>query len=182
MSIIFDLQGTLGGEAIGDIRNFTFYSGVLESLKKVVHHRLMVMTNQSHIGKGHFSIASYNQHEKRLKDQLVNNFTPMEFYSCPHTTEDQCACKKPKTGMYEKAKALGPIEDLYMIGDMGKSDMMLGENIKAYKILVLTGVGRGSLNEFRHTWPTEADFVAKDVKAAIEHILERENDRKTRRS
>lgn len=180
MAIIFDLQGTLGGEAIGDIRSFEFYDGVLESLKRVTHHRLMVMTNQSHIAKGEFSLEIYYHHEKRLKDLLLNNLTPMEFYCCPHINDDHCACKKPKTGMYEKARAIGPMDDLYMIGDMGKSDMMFGEAIGAYKILVLTGVGQGSLMEFRHTWTTDADFIADNVQDAIQHILEREHDRKTK--
>ncbi len=39
-------------------------------------------------------------------------------------------------------------------------------------ILVLTGVGKGSLNEFRDTWKDiEADYIAQDVLDAVKWVL-----------
>jgi len=65
-----------------------------------------------------------------------------------------CNCKKPKTGMIKQIQQNYQIDFdcSYVIGDMGKSDMMLANSIKSKSILVLTGVGKESLEEFRHTW------------------------------
>lgn len=50
--------------------------------------------------------------------------------------------------------------------------MALAKNINAKGILVLTGVGKGSLNEYRYTWKdVEADYVASDVLEAVKWIL-----------
>jgi phosphoglycolate phosphatase-like HAD superfamily hydrolase len=55
---------------------------------------------------------------------------------------------------------------------MGMADMALAKNINAKGILVLTGVGKGSLNEYRYTWKdVEADYVASDVLEAVKWIL-----------
>ena len=64
------------------------------------------------------------------------------------------------------------IKKSYVIGDMGMSDMVLAKNIGAKGVLVLTGVGKGSLNEFRHTWKdVEASYIAEDVFEATKWII-----------
>lgn len=174
MTIIFDLQGTLGGEPFGDIRNFEFYEGALEALKRLNGYRLIIMTNQSHIGKGVFTLKEYYEHEIRLRNILLNHHIPVEFYCCPHTIDDDCDCKKPKVGMYKKANDLKPIGKCFMVGDMGKSDMVFGDNIGAYKILVRTGAGPRSLTDFRNTWEhVTPDYIADNMGHVVEHILER---------
>lgn len=56
--------------------------------------------------------------------------------------------------------------------NMGMSDMVLARNIGAKGILVLTGVGKGSLDEYRHTWQdTEPYFVADNLLAAAGYII-----------
>ncbi len=95
-------------------------------------------------------------------------------YCCPHTSEDKCNCKKPLTGMIDKAKKEFEIDPqkAYVVGDMGMADMVLAKNINARGILVLTGVGKGSLNEFRDTWKdVEADYIANNVLDAVRLII-----------
>ena len=88
--------------------------------------------------------------------------------------EDNCECKKPKTGLIDSAKKDFDInvEKSYVVGDMGMNDMTLAKNIGAKGILVLTGAGKGSMNEYRHTWQdTEPDFVAENVLEAVNYII-----------
>jgi len=88
--------------------------------------------------------------------------------------KDKCTCKKPLTGMIDKAKDEFEIDmqKAYVVGDMGMSDMILAKNINAKGILVLTGVGKGSLSEFRHTWnDVEADYIAQNVLDAVRWIV-----------
>ncbi len=56
-----------------------------------------------------------------------------------------------------------------MKGDMGMSDMMFAHNIGLKKVLVLTGVGKGSLNEYRESWiDADPNYIADDfLKAAL---------------
>lgn len=53
-AIFWDLQGTLGGDAIGDIRDFEFYSFSIDALKLASSSGYMniIITNQSRISKG----------------------------------------------------------------------------------------------------------------------------------
>ena len=50
-AIFWDLQGTLGGDAIGDIRDFEFYSFSIEVLKlaSLSGYMNIVIMNQSSI-------------------------------------------------------------------------------------------------------------------------------------
>ncbi|NLJ25619.1 MAG: HAD hydrolase-like protein [Firmicutes bacterium] len=68
--------------------------------------------------------------------------------------DDDCDCKKPLPGLVERAvRDFGiNVSESYVIGDMGAADMKLAETYGAKGILVLTGVGKGSVGEFRHTW------------------------------
>lgn len=50
--------------------------------------------------------------------------------------------------------------------------MVLAKNINAKGILVLTGVGKGNLNEFRDTWKdVETDYIAQDVLDVVRWII-----------
>ncbi len=173
-AILMDLQGTLGGNPLGDITSFEFYPKVIEGLQILQAHgyRLIVVTNQSRISKG---IISKEDYEKKKNEIILeakeNGIKEIQFYCCPHTDNDKCTCRKPKIGLYEEANNQNKIdiEQSYMIGDMGMSDMMFAHNIGLKKVLVLTGVGKGSLNEYRESWiDADPNYIADDfLKAAL---------------
>ncbi len=176
-TVLMDLQGTLGGDPIGDISSFEFYPRTIEALKLLSDNscRLIVITNQSRISKGFLSKEIYNLKVSEL-NSIVNRcgINDLEFYCCPHTTEEKCDCKKPKTRLFDSANAKEEIniDNCFMVGDMGKSDMVFAHNLGIRKILVLTGVGESSLNEYRPTWEiTKPDYIATDFYNAVEWIL-----------
>lgn len=95
-------------------------------------------------------------------------------YCCAHTKEDNCKCKKPLTGLVEKvAKELNiDLKNSFVVGYMGMSDIILARNIGAKGILVLTGTGKGSLEDFRHTWKDyEVDYISENVLEAVKWIV-----------
>lgn len=54
---------------------------------------------------------------------------------------------------------------------MGKNEIVLAKNAGCKDALVLTGGGKGSLGEFRHTWEDfEADRIAENVSEAAKII------------
>ncbi len=175
--VFLDFQGTLGGEGVDDIRNFQFYPWAIEAIKILNKNNIVTIgiTNQSRISKGEFTMDEYQIKLQSLKDELFLHHAYLDaVFCCPHSTSDNCKCKKPLTGMIDMAKREIDInmEKAYVVGDMGMTDMVLANKINAKGILVLTGVGKGSLNEFRHTWRhVEPDYIAENVLEAVQWIV-----------
>ncbi len=96
-----------------------------------------------------------------------------EFLVCPHTSKDFCNCKKPKTGLIDLCveKYDLDLSACYVIGDMGKNEIVMAHNAGCKGILVLTGGGKGSLYEFRYTWVDhQADLIAENALEAVKMI------------
>jgi len=168
----------LEGKVIDDIRSFEFYPFSIEAIKLLNTNDILAIgiTNQSHISKGELTIEEFETKLQCLQEELENHNAYFDaVYCCPHMSKDKCNCKKPLTGMIDKAKDEFEIDmqKAYVVGDMGMNDMILAKNINAKGILVLTGVGKGSLNEFRDTWQdVEADYIANNVLDAVRWIID----------
>lgn len=176
-AVFIDLQGTLGGDPLGDILNFSFYDFSIEAIKLLNKNSLLVfiITNQSNIAKGYLTMEQYENCVKELIHELELRGAKVDgIYCCPHGRNDECDCKKPLPGLVKQAQKDYAIDlsKSYVVGDMGCTDMILAKNIGAKGILVRTGVGEGSLNEFRHTWQdATANYVADNILDAVNWIL-----------
>lgn len=175
-AIFFDLQGTLGGEAIGNIETFSPYpfSKDALSLAKKKGYLNIIITNQSNIGKGYLTMESYEKAAKRILDYFnADEILIDDFLCCPHQSKDNCNCKKPKIGLIQRCveKYFIDLAKSYVIGDMGKNEIVLAHNAGCTGILVLSGGGKDSLGKFRNTWINyEAHIIADDVLDAINKI------------
>jgi len=125
--------------------------GSLEAIARLNHagFRVVVATNQSGIGRGLFDMATLNAiHEKMHRAlALVGGRIDALFY-CPHTSESQCDCRKPKTGMLQEiGMRLGV--DLTGVPSIGDSvrDLQAAEAVGAQPMLVLTGKGEKTLRD-----------------------------------
>lgn len=175
-AIFYDLQGTLGGEATASIEQFEPYSFAKEALclAKQKGYLNIVITNQSKIGQGILSTEIYEREANRILNDF--NFEEVlidEFLCCPHHSKDNCDCKKPKIGLIQKCikKYSINISKSYVIGDMGKNEIIMAHNAGCQGILVLTGGGKDSLGIFRSTWADhEADIIAENVLDAVKRI------------
>lgn len=120
-------------------------------------------------------MASYEQtKEAILADFNADEPLISEFLCCPHQSADRCSCKKPRTGLVDFCveKYALDIRACYVIGDMGKNEIVMAHNAGCKGILVLTGGGRASLNEFRSTWADhEADLIAENALEAVKMIV-----------
>lgn len=84
-------------------------------------YRLIIVTNQSGIGRGHFGETEYRAVHARLLEVLEREHVTLAgTYHCPHAPGDPlCDCRKPSPVLYERAaRELGvdPARSLY-IGD-----------------------------------------------------------------
>lgn len=92
--------------------------------------RLVVVTNQSGIGRGFFTIEDVERFNDALCGALATRglmLRPTDFYVCPHTPEAGCDCRKPRPGLLLRAaRELGlALSESHMVGDRA-SDMEAG--------------------------------------------------------
>ena len=106
--------------------------------------RVAIATNQSGIGRGLFDMATLNAINDKMMEMVFRHGGRIDaIFFCPHTPEDGCRCRKPRTGMFEEAAARfhTELKGVPCIGDMLK-DLQAGEAVGGQPILVLTGNGR----------------------------------------
>jgi D-glycero-D-manno-heptose 1,7-bisphosphate phosphatase len=104
---------------------------------------LVVVTNQSGIGRGYFDSSTLQAIHDRMCGMLAACGVFLDgIYVCPHTPDDQCECRKPRSGLVEAAaRELGfAPRDAFVVGDKA-CDVELGRCVGARSILVRTGYG-----------------------------------------
>ena len=129
---------------------------------------LVVITNQSGVGRGFFDCTQLDRIHHRMDELLTKEGVHLDgIYYCPHTPEEECLCRKPRPQLVERAASdlqFDPSQS-FVIGDK-PCDIDLGRNVGATTILVRSGYGRQTLAE-RLTNP---DYVTNDVGSAAEII------------
>ena len=107
--------------------------------------RLFVASNQSGIGRGLFCEADQHAVHRRMCDLLAQAGASLCAAAfCPHAPEENCACRKPQTGMWEELAAAHRLDPAAtaMVGDKA-ADVRFGRRAGlALSLLVLTGKGR----------------------------------------
>ncbi|MEP6507389.1 MAG: HAD family hydrolase [Gemmatimonadales bacterium] len=74
---------------------------------------VIVVTNQSGIGRGMFTIDDYTVVARRLDEMLAEFGAHIDAtYFCPHTPDDKCECRKPGDLLFRRAQAEIPAVDL----------------------------------------------------------------------
>ena len=123
---------------------------------------LVVITNQSGVGRGFFDQSELDRVHERLGQLLLQEGVRLDgMYVCPHKPEDDCLCRKPRLGLLQQAAAeLGfRSENSIVIGDKD-IDIDMGRRAGAMTFLVRTGYGA----QFENS--ANADFVVDDLSAA----------------
>ncbi len=149
--VMLDRDGTLIHERhyLSAPEQVELLPGVVEGLLALrqLDLGLVVLTNQSGVGRGLFDLAALNRIHERMNHLLKAQGVELDgIYHCPHLPEDGCVCRKPAAGMALKAAQeldFDPAQG-FMVGDKNV-DVQLGKNIGAKSILVLTGYGKKEL-------------------------------------
>jgi D-glycero-D-manno-heptose 1,7-bisphosphate phosphatase len=85
--------------------------GAAEAIRRLASKGIpsIVCTNQSGIARGAISLAQYRAVRLRMEDLLrAEGAALLDTFSCPHHPDvtGPCPCRKPDTGLYERAAAL----------------------------------------------------------------------------
>lgn len=82
---------------------------------------VIVVTNQSGIGRGYFNVDDHRRISERLDELLAVEGARIDAsYHCPHAPEERCDCRKPGTLLFRQAAQDNPEIDLarsLFIGD-----------------------------------------------------------------
>ena len=171
--VILDRDGTLNVEVhyLSHPEQVELLPGVIEGLRALrsVGCRLVVVTNQSAIGRGFFDEARLAEIHDRLRALLAAHGVILDaMYHCPHRPDEGCACRKPGPQLVERAAAdLGfdPARS-FVVGDK-PCDIDLGRGVGATTILVRTGYGAAH----ESAGDAAADFVVDDLPDAARVII-----------
>jgi D-glycero-D-manno-heptose 1,7-bisphosphate phosphatase len=170
-AIFLDRDGTINEDNVGytyKIQDLKFLPKAIEGLKilQEAKYNLIIITNQSGIGRELYTKKDYfnfrNELSKKLKE---SNIFILKEYFCPHDPYKNCNCRKPRTGMLEKAAKDFNLDltKCWMIGDK-ESDILAGKNVRCKTIQVLTG---------KNKYPISfSDFIAQDLEEAAKYILD----------
>ncbi len=145
--VLLDRDGTINVEIdyLSDPAQLRLYPGVAQALRRLgeLGFGLVVVTNQSGVGRGYFDLAAVDRVHARLGELLAEEGVRLDgIYVCPHPPDGDCRCRKPRPGMIEQAVAEFGFDasQCFVIGDKA-ADVQLAEAVGATGILVRTGWG-----------------------------------------
>ena len=169
-TIFLDRDGTLIEEVdflsrIEDLKLFPFTRRAVE-LVRSNGFRLIVITNQSGIGRGLFDEEAMHAIHRQIQREL--NDAIDAFYFCPHLPDAGCTCRKPRSGMIESATHDFDIDlqRSWIVGDKAL-DVEIGRNSHLRSALVLTGYGSVHQASLEFT----PDVVAENLLVAAQKIV-----------
>jgi histidinol-phosphate phosphatase family protein len=142
------------------------FPGAAEALSRLKARgfKLVIVTNQSGIGRGLLTLDQYRAVEAEVLRQLGGNLID-GVYFCPHAPGEGCQCRKPAPGMILKAQREHRIDlaRSFLIGDK-EIDVQCAHNAGVRAVRVRTGPDRDIAG-------SAADWIAGDLAAAAETIL-----------
>jgi histidinol-phosphate phosphatase family protein len=128
-AVFFDRDGVLNYDKkyVFTYKNFKWKKGVLKFLYQLCKKKIyiFIVTNQSGIGRGYYSIRDFKTLHLKIKDFLSKKkiyFNDVKF--CPHRPEAFCMCRKPKKKM---------IMDIISENDVNlKKSIFIGDQLTDY--------------------------------------------------
>jgi len=121
---LLDRDGTLIENAhyLSDPAGVRLLPGTVEGLLELrrLGYRLVMVSNQSGVGRGYFGEAEVRAVNARLQELLAPHGAELDLLLyCPHSPEAGCACRKPGPAMAEEACRLldASLEGAIVVGD-----------------------------------------------------------------
>jgi D-glycero-D-manno-heptose 1,7-bisphosphate phosphatase len=167
-AVFIDRDGTIMQDAdyCSDANDVKIFPGAPEALRRLKSNgfKLIIITNQSGIGRGLFMLQQYRTVEAEVLQQLGAGLVAATYF-CPDVPGQHSTCRKPAPGMILQAAREHQIDlsRSFLIGDK-EIDVECGHNAGVRAIRVRTGPQRDTAG-------TKADWIAEDLPAAAEIIL-----------
>jgi len=172
-AVFLDRDGTINRDVPYCSRpeDFELLPKVAEGIRILNQHgfKVVVITNQSGITRGYFTVEALSEVHQKMKDELTVHGAKIDaVYYCPHHPDDKCSCRKPSPELILKAASDLAIDLAwsYVIGDRD-IDIDAGKQAGCRTIL-LNSVSNPSHPSHNRISP---DAVVSDVAAAASFII-----------
>jgi D-glycero-D-manno-heptose 1,7-bisphosphate phosphatase len=172
--IVLDRDGTLVLDRgyLEDPAGLEWTEGALQALLwwRAHGYRLVVVTNQSGVGRGLFAAERVEAVHAGLRTMARAAGVELAgIYYCPHHPDDHCRCRKPEPGLLYAAAAEHGFDPgcSVVIGDK-ESDVELGMRVGAKTILIREDA-RGALEP----GCTHPHLIAPSLLAAAHEVTQR---------
>jgi heptosyltransferase-2 len=183
VTVFLDRDGTLNYDP-GYLRvaaELKLLEGVGPALARLKRSgaKLIVVTNQSGVGRGMLTLKDLEAIHARLQGLLEQEGAALDaIYFCPHHPDDGCRCRKPNVGMVERAVSELQLDlrRSYMIGDHAR-DIQLAHRVGAKAILLTPEPADAQTLEKLKVEQAMPDAMAKSMAEAADWIFD---DVKTR--
>ncbi|MBW2984842.1 HAD family hydrolase [Candidatus Woesearchaeota archaeon] len=171
-AVFLDRDGVLNEDPgyVHKVEHFKLFPGVIEGLKLLKDFKLIIITNQSGIGRGYYSEDDFHNFNNHLVDELKKCGIKIEkTYYCPHHPDDKCDCRKPSIKLLNKAVDEFNIDlkESWVIGDH-PHDIKMGKTAGCKAIYMLTGHGKKHKAELVDIKP---DLVTESFLEAVKFII-----------
>jgi D-glycero-D-manno-heptose 1,7-bisphosphate phosphatase len=123
--VIFDRDGTLSEDlgAMSGNSSCIILPHVFKGLRMILNSQtsFAIATNQSYIGRGELTMKDVNDFNAKLMNALKSIGMEVNFIAiCPHRSDENCNCRKPKPGMINELVRLSGVLDknrVFFVGD-----------------------------------------------------------------
>jgi D-glycero-D-manno-heptose 1,7-bisphosphate phosphatase len=152
-----------------DPRRLSFVDGSIDALIQLADagYRVVIVTNQPWVGYGVVTPQRLEAFHGRIRREVENRGGTIDaIYACTHKHSENCACRKPGTGMLDQAadRFDVDVENSWMFGDKS-SDVQAGKAFGANTAWIT-----GQRFFFERDEPDDPDLVAETLADAVRTI------------
>ncbi|MBI3895984.1 MAG: D-glycero-beta-D-manno-heptose 1,7-bisphosphate 7-phosphatase [Acidobacteria bacterium] len=172
--VLLDRDGTINVEKeyLSNPDDVELLDNAAEGIRRLrnLGLKVVVITNQSGVGRGYFEQSTLQRIHKRLLGLLAAEGAQLDgIYVCPHHPDDGCGCRKPQVGLLRQAaeEFKADLAQAFVIGD-NLGDIEAGRRVGATTLLVRTGYGA----DIATRGGVDANYVVADLAEAAEVIAQ----------
>jgi heptosyltransferase II len=177
VTVFLDRDGTLNYDPgylkiAADLKLLAGVGPALARLKKA-GAKLVVVTNQSGVGRGLMTLKDLEAVHARLQGLLEQEDAALDaIYFCPHHPDDGCHCRKPNVGMVERAvsELQLDLQRSYLIGDHAR-DIQLAHRVGAKAILLTPAPMDAQMLDRLKVEEAMPDALAKSMVEAVDWLF-----------
>jgi len=151
--VILDRDGVINHDSDAYIKSpeeWEPIDGSLDAIARLCRadYKIVVASNQSGVGRGLYDMDMLNRINARMLEQVHQRGGEIDaVFFCPHVPEDECECRKPKSGMFQQVadRLRMTLDGVPAVGDSLR-DIQAARQVNAVPVLVRSGKGQNTLD------------------------------------